>query len=214
MHPVTGVRNEQGDSLPVDLFSQPAGGAVGVPANELGELFEGCRQYLLVIAEQELGDDLRAKAGASDLVQETFLQAQRVIGQFHGRSRDELLPWLRQILLHRVAKLGRRYRGTKKRKLSREWQPPESSAALLDFLYDSEATTPSGHAVQTEQAGLVQQALERLPSDYRTVVLLRHRDRLTFGEIAARLGRSPDAARMLWCRAIDRLARELEAYGG
>ena len=61
MHPVTGVRNEQGDSLPVDLFSQPAGGAVGVPANELGELFEGCRQYLLVIAEQELGASRRQR---------------------------------------------------------------------------------------------------------------------------------------------------------
>jgi RNA polymerase sigma-70 factor (ECF subfamily) len=84
---------------------------------------------------------------------------------------------------------------------------------LLDFLYDSEATTPSGHAVQTEQSALVQQALDRLPSDYRTVVLLRHRDRLKFAEIAARLDRSTDSVRMLWCRAIDRLARELESYG-
>jgi RNA polymerase sigma-70 factor (ECF subfamily) len=192
-------------------FQSPA----GVPcasANEVGELIEGCRQYLLVIAEAELGNDLRVKAGASDLVQETFLEAQRAFDQFHGDSRDELLAWLRQILLHRLAKLGRCYRRTQKRELSRECQPLESSQALLNYLYDSEATTPSGHAAKTEQSAIVQQALDRLSPDYRTVVLLRHRDHLKFSEIAARLDRSADAVRMLWCRAINRLAQELEAY--
>jgi RNA polymerase sigma-70 factor (ECF subfamily) len=180
----------------------------------MGDLLEGCRQYLLVIAEEELGDDLRAKAGASDLVQETFLEAQKALGEFHGTSREELLPWLRQILLHRLGKLERRYRGTQKRKVAREWQAYESSMAIMDCLYDSDATTPSRHAVQSEQAALVQQALDRLPADYRTVVLLRHRDRLTFPEIGSKLDRSADAVRMLWYRAIERLAQELEAYAG
>jgi RNA polymerase sigma-70 factor (ECF subfamily) len=214
MHHAAGDANES-CSVPVNgSFSHSLREELFTSPEEFGELLEGCRQYLLVIAEDELGDDLRAKAGASDLVQETFLEAQKVCGDFHGDSRDELLAWLRQILLYRLAKLERRYRGTKKRKVAREWHAYESSQAFLDCLYDSDASTPSGHALRTEKTNVVQQALDRLPADYRTVVLLRHRDHLTFGQIAGRLDRSTDAARMLWCRAIDRLARELEAYDG
>jgi RNA polymerase sigma-70 factor (ECF subfamily) len=209
------MASEPNDSIhrsPADTHIQSPVGVQFASAYDVGELLEGCRQYLLVIAEEELGNDLRAKAGASDLVQETFLEAQQGLDQFDGNSRDEFLAWLRQILLHRLAKLCRHYRRTQKRELSRECPAFESSQALLDDLYDSEATTPSGHAVRAEQAALVRQAVERLPADYRTVVVLRHRDRLKFSSIAARLDRSTDAVRMLWYRAISRLAQELEAY--
>ena len=213
MHQVSSIPNDQCKRPALALSVRPASAVQYESANEFGDLLEGCRQYLLVIAEDELGDDLLAKAGASDLVQETFLEAQKAVGQFHGASRDEMLAWLRQILLYRVAKLGRRYRRTRKRELSREWQPLDNSEALFDQLYDSEATSPSGLVARTEQTALVQQALDRLPADYRTVVLLRHRDHLKFAEIAAQLERSTDAVRMLWYRAINCLAKELEPHG-
>ena len=41
----------------------------------LGQILESCRNYLLLIAGKELTSDLQAKGGASDLVQETFLEA-------------------------------------------------------------------------------------------------------------------------------------------
>ena len=41
----------------------------------MGELFETCRNYLLLVANISVGDDLRAGVAASDLVQETFLEA-------------------------------------------------------------------------------------------------------------------------------------------
>jgi RNA polymerase sigma-70 factor (ECF subfamily) len=41
----------------------------------LGRLLEGCRHYLLLMANQDTGPDLRAKVAPSDLVQETFLEA-------------------------------------------------------------------------------------------------------------------------------------------
>ena len=42
----------------------------------LGQALQACRGYLLLLAERELDPDLRAKGGASDVVQETFLEAQ------------------------------------------------------------------------------------------------------------------------------------------
>src|SRR5450755_4190289 len=52
--------------------------------DSLGLVLEICRNYLLEIANAELGEDLQAKAGGSDLVQQTFLEAQRDFGQFRG----------------------------------------------------------------------------------------------------------------------------------
>src|SRR5262245_26207367 len=54
----------------------------------LGQVLEACRGYLLLIAGQELEPALRAKGGASDLVQQTFLEAQRDFAGFHGTTHE------------------------------------------------------------------------------------------------------------------------------
>src|SRR5262249_46357722 len=82
---------------------------------DLGQALELGRKYLLLVAERELDADVQAKGGASDLVQETFLEAQRDFAQFRGTTEAELLAWLRQMLLHNIANFTRRYRGTGKR---------------------------------------------------------------------------------------------------
>ncbi len=53
----------------------------------LGRLLDGCRQYLLLIANQELHTDLRGKVAPSDIVQETYLDAQRDFPTFEGAER-------------------------------------------------------------------------------------------------------------------------------
>src|SRR5262249_7844950 len=63
----------------------------------LGELLQECRNYLLLLANQKCDPDLSAKVSPSDLVQETFLEAQRDFGQFHGASEEELRAWLGRI---------------------------------------------------------------------------------------------------------------------
>ena len=63
---------------------------------------------------------LRAKVDASDLVQETMLEAFRDFERFGGASEQEWLAWLKRILAHNVADFVRRYRGTAKRQARRE----------------------------------------------------------------------------------------------
>jgi RNA polymerase sigma-70 factor (ECF subfamily) len=70
--------------------------------------------------------------------------------------------------------------------------------------------SPSGEAMEHEQDQALQAALGRLPEDYRRVIALRHQEDLSFEEIGRLLQRSPDAARKLWARAIERLQEELE----
>jgi RNA polymerase sigma-70 factor (ECF subfamily) len=52
-------------------------------------------------------------------------------------------------------------------------------------------------------------AVERLPPDYRTAIEVRSLAQRPFAELAAKLGRSTEAARRLWLRAVVRLRSEL-----
>jgi RNA polymerase sigma-70 factor (ECF subfamily) len=172
----------------------------------LGKVLEAARQYLVSIARQELDPDLRAKNSPSDLVQETFVEAQRAFGQFHGDTEGELLAWLRQLLLYRVGKLRRSYRDTQKRRLAREVvlggdSSSDGPAARLA----ANVPSPSGQAMENEQDQALEAALGRLPDDYRRVITLRYQEQLPFEEIGRLLQRSPDAARKLWARAVERL---------
>src|SRR5262245_3183055 len=176
----------------------------------LGKALEATRQYLLSIARQELDPDLRAKNSPSDLVQETFVEAQRDFAHFRGDTEGEWLAWLRQLLLHRVGKLRRRYRDTQKRRLAREVPlGGDSSSDGPAGGLAANMLSPSSQAMEHEQDQALQAALGRLPDDYRRVIALRYQEDLSFEEIGRLLQRSPDAARKLWARAVERLHEEL-----
>jgi len=83
---------------PADEFAGWLTAARAGSSVALGRILEACRGYLLLVAEQDLDQDLRAKGGASDLVQQTFLEAHGAFGQFRGGSEDEVLAWLRHLL--------------------------------------------------------------------------------------------------------------------
>jgi RNA polymerase sigma-70 factor (ECF subfamily) len=193
------------------------GAALWLPAartgstEALGQLLEACRGYLLLIANRELAPDLQAKGGASDLVQETFLKAQRHFAGFQGDTEGELKAWLRQLLLNNLADFTRLYRATDKRQVRRE--------VMLDAGISSTAPTPepagdtptpSEVAMEQEQARAIEQALERLPEDYRLVLRYRYEEERSFEEIGHLMNLSPNAARKLWLRAIKRLRQESE----
>lgn len=174
----------------------------------LGQLLELYRPYLLQIANQELESGLQAKAGGSDLVQQTFLEAQRDFPRFAGSTEAELIAWLRRILTNNLMNFSAQYQQTSKRQLNRE-VPLDLRAGNLVM---STEPSPSGQALARERAELLDRSLERLPAEYRQVILYRNRDRLSFAEIGRAMDRSADAARKLWSRAVERLQDELDPH--
>src|SRR6266436_568741 len=86
----------------------------------LGPLLELYRNYLRILARMEIGRRLQGKLDASDLVQETFLEAHRHFASFQGTCEPQLIQWLRQILAAKVANLVRHYFGTKARDIRLE----------------------------------------------------------------------------------------------
>lgn len=191
-----------------DAHPAPGGANTGERDGEgFGQALEACRQYLRMLAVRELDRSLAGKEGVSDLVQETFLDAHRGQQDFRGRTRAEFLAWLREILRHNAANLVRRYR-TAARAVDRERRIDDATALGVDALVDRDAS-PSGHAVAREQADALRRALERVPERDRQVLAWRHHEQLSYEQIAARLGSTPDAARMAWARAVRRVQREL-----
>lgn len=171
----------------------------------LGKLFELCRPYLLLIANQALPPDLQGKFGGSDLVQQTFLEAQRHFDQFRGSTEQELLAWLRSILRNDAVGLVREYIDTEKRQVSREVPLADALAAGADIRVPEEDASPSSVVQARERDEQLHIALSRLPEEYRTVIHLRNYEGLSFEEIGRRLDRSSEAARKLWVRALKNL---------
>jgi RNA polymerase sigma-70 factor (ECF subfamily) len=178
----------------------------------LGEALQAYRAYLLLIAQQELDPELRAKGGASDLVQETFVDAQRLIGTFEGTTKGPWAAWLRELLLNNLADFVRRYRKAGKRRVSLEvGQATSDSQADQAGKAVADTPSPSVNAMAAEQTATLERALSRLPDDYREVLSLRYQGDMSFEEIGQRLGRSANAARKLWLRAVRKLKQELES---
>lgn len=181
--------------------------ARGGSSEALGRLLEECRQYLLLVASAEIEPALSAKLAASDLVQETFLEAQQDFPRFQGASDAELLAWLRRILLHNVCDAARRYRDCDKRAIRREvpLAPPVRGPRPGASSPLATTQTPSWLAMQRESVDRLIESLEKLPDDSRQVIILRNLETLSFHEIGHTMNRSPDAVRKLWGRAIQRL---------
>ncbi|HLW64498.1 MAG TPA: sigma-70 family RNA polymerase sigma factor [Gemmataceae bacterium] len=174
----------------------------------LGQLLELYRTYLRLLARIEVGRRLQGKMDASDLVQETFLEAHRNFGLFRGTDEPQLAHWLRQIMAAKVANLVRHYFGVQKRdvRLEQELQVGlDSSSRMLGQDLAAALSSPSQQAMRREQAVLLANALERLPPDYREVIILRHLEELTFPQVAERMGRSLNSVQKLWLRGLARL---------
>jgi len=178
----------------------------------LGQLLESHRPYLALLARVQIGGRLRGKVDADDVVQTVFLEAHRHFAAFRGDGGREFAAWLRGILAGVMANLVRHYLGTRRRdpRLERDLADElDRSSQALDEAFAARDTSPSNRATRREQGMLLAAALAALAEDHREVLILRHLEALPFPEVAARMGRSQDAVKKLWARALDRLRRAL-----
>jgi RNA polymerase sigma-70 factor (ECF subfamily) len=186
--------------------------ARGGSAQALGRLLEACRPYLLLVANQQLPQEIQGKVSPSDLVQETFLKAHDKFDRFHGYTEEELLAWLRRILLNNLASAGRFYQGADKRQVGREVAlDADDSVEAFEQGVPSPDPSPSEDAVAREELDQLETAMRQLPELSRQVIHWRNWERLSFGEIGQRTGRSAEAARKLWARAVEQLQQIIKA---
>jgi RNA polymerase sigma-70 factor (ECF subfamily) len=201
------VQPESDSPRPADVdrwIAEARGGS----REALNRLLEVCRSYLLLAANQDLAPVLRGRVAPSDVVQETLLEAARDFPTFRGGTEAELLAWMRRILQHNLANEHRRNLANEHRSLDREVPLAEAPAGdLQKRCLDEE--TPRANVRTRERDEALERALAQLPDNYRRALLLRSTEELTFAQIGERLGCSAEAARKLWSRAAEELARLL-----
>ena len=180
-----------------------------------GEDLGRFREYLHLLARLRLGPRLKTKVDASDIVQETLLDAHKGRPQFRGTTDAELMGWLRQILAHNLADAAKALKKAKRdaaRERSLEAEIEQASGRLGEFLA-AQQSTPSRRLSREEEALKLAGALARLPTPQREAVELHHLQGLSLKELAVHLERSEAAVAALLHRGLERLRDLLEDRG-
>jgi RNA polymerase sigma-70 factor (ECF subfamily) len=125
--------------------------------------------------------------------------AQQCFGQFRGEKEAELRGWLRAIMRNQVAQLVRGRAGA-----------DNDRQQEIDSGLAADVRTPSSEVGRQEEIDSVRAALGKLPEHYQRVIQLHEYEKLSWEEIGQRMGRSPEAVRKLWSRAVDELGKLLK----
>ena len=182
-----------------------------------GRLLHVYRNYLKLLVVTQLERKLQRRVSPSDVVQETFLEANRDFHQFRGRSSGEFCAWLRKILVNNIHRVVEKHVLAAKRDVRREVSLEnlasslEQSTAKLEAMLPDPGTSPSGNAQRHEMEIVLADHLAELPVDYRDAIVLRHIEGLSFEKVGQRMERTAGAARMLWLRAIQALRERMDA---
>lgn len=171
----------------------------------LGRVLGLMRPYLLAVGKGRGRPGTQGEA--EDLVQEAICHAFRSFPQFAGTTAEELRGWLRQILVN-VARDREKHWRADRRHPARE-VPADDDAQLKEQL-TARADGPVAEMIRQERISAIRLALEQLKTEHREVIALRCREELAFEEIGTRLGRTKDAARKLWERALADLKSRLQ----
>lgn len=188
------------------LWTELLASARGGDDDALGQICERLREFLNRIAGGKLSDDLGAKLGASDIVQQSMLEACRDFDSFRGSSELEFRTWVKRLVQHNLIDAARGYRGTQSRDTSREI--PLGEPGNLREL-DGNQKTASSIVRRRETDEQLLRALAELPDDRRRIIELRHREGLPYAKIAVKMGMTEVAARKLWSRTIETLREHM-----
>jgi RNA polymerase sigma-70 factor, ECF subfamily len=152
---------------------------------------------------------VRNPAEAEDIAQEAFIKAYRALPQFRGDS--AFYTWLYRIAINTA----------KNAVVSRDRSPIEynvdRNSADTDESYDmqgrmKDSETPEGLVLTDEIRSTVNAAIDALPEDLRTAIVLRELEGLSYEEIAAAMACPVGTVRSRIFRAreaIDRRLREV-----
>ncbi|MHC4731972.1 MAG: sigma-70 family RNA polymerase sigma factor [Planctomycetota bacterium] len=189
-------------------------------AQALDELFARHRDRLVRMVRLRLDRRLQGRIDASDVLQETHLEAWRRLADYlHEKDPMPFFLWLRFLAGQKVLELHRRHLGAQRRDARQEVRlhygplPEVTSVALAEQLMGYQ-TGPSKAAARAEMRARLQEALNTMDPADREILSLRHFEQLTHGEAARELGLNEAATRQRYIRALKRFKAVLADLPG
>jgi RNA polymerase sigma-70 factor (ECF subfamily) len=179
-------------------------GAGEAAAMEL--LFSRYRPYLRVICTLALPRFCQRREDASDIVQQTLIDAMRGLAEFRGRSEGEFEAWMARLLERNVLQSVRR-NTAEKRDIRRETidRSASGSAQLVWHSLVGEDSSPENSVFRGEAALELAEALEKLPEDQRLAVELRYLGQQPLASIAEYMDKTTGAVAGLIRRGVESL---------
>jgi RNA polymerase sigma-70 factor (ECF subfamily) len=173
----------------------------------LNLLYEQCAGRLLAYIRLRLGRELRAKLESRDILQATLMKSLTHLHELKGAETGSLVAWLAKIAEHEIRDRAD-YHQRHRRDAAREIAVDDASPIAV------QARSALSQVILDEQARLLEEAMDTLSPAHREIILLRKFEELTFPEIAKRLGKTDDACRMVFARAMTALTMALQAPRG
>jgi len=179
-------------------------------ADAARELFDRHRDALRARVRRKLPRALRGKVGASDVIQEAWLAAYLRLSDFEDRGDGSFAKWAHGILEHKVLDEVRRQIEAEKRDARREQRLRTTGTGVG---VAGRVPSPSAEMMAAERSEMLRSQIGRLPDAHREILRLVHDEGLTLVAAGARMGRSADAARKLYGRALAGLTERLAGRG-
>jgi RNA polymerase sigma-70 factor, ECF subfamily len=165
---------------------------------------------LLAMLERRIGDNQRRRYGPEDVLNETFLRAQRKWAKYQEDGKMTPWAWLYRLAFDALSERWQSdHRGP--RALCREMPLPDRSSVLLGLKILSPATKPSEAFVRQELRDRVHQVMKLLTDKQRQVLEMRYFDGFSTAEIASVLGQEKDAVHQHHSRAMKKLTKHWQA---
>jgi RNA polymerase sigma-70 factor (ECF subfamily) len=172
-------------------------------------LFEQHRDRLLKMVSVRMDPRVVSRIDASDVVQESLLEAHDKLPAYAATRPLPLYPWLRQIAWQKLMHAHERHIHTKRRSVRREtfkrlMLSDDSVLGLAEHLA-ANGTSPSGRAMREELQVRIRSALISLSRRDNEVLVMRYLEHMSVSEISATLQISENAVRMRQLRALQKL---------
>jgi RNA polymerase sigma factor (sigma-70 family) len=155
------------------------------------KLVRECRPELEKYIQARIGDHLRSRVEPEDVLQETCTCAWESIGRIQWTGKDTFVRWMKGIARHVI--------------LQHVERRQQSELIYLNEERRTEEPSPSHALRREERFDRLQDAVNRLPPDYREAVLLVRIEGLQIKEAAERMKRTPKAVLHLLSRGLKKL---------
>lgn len=165
-----------------------------------GELVTAHERMVYQLAFHLLG----TRDEALDLSQEVFLRVFRTMGAFRGQS--SLRTWIYRIVINQAKN---RQRWWRRRRQSDQVSLDQHVLAHGDLPQRTDAGAPDRLLARKQAAARLWSAMDRLPFDQRTAIVLREFDGLSYEEIAFSLDIAVGTVKSRLTRARQALRADL-----
>jgi len=184
-----------------ELYEQARRGA----PNDVNAFYERCARKLLPIIRLRLGRSLRHEMDSRDILQTVLCKS---LGRLDDvREPGAVMAWLARIVENEIRDQADFYK--RQRRDAAKRAPIEDAAAV-----PASVRQALSQVILSRQAEALEDALESLGDAQREIIVLRKLEELTFPEIAKRLGKTEDACRMAYSRAMAALTLRLAGPKG